>query len=62
MGGCGCKKRSNTQPVGNSTVTVQLTEGTNQPQQQINIMERHVADLVNKIEQINDSLDQPDAE
>ena len=62
MGGCGCKKRNNTQPVGNSTVTVQLTEGTNQPQQQINIMEKHVAELVNKIEQINDSLDQSDAE
>jgi Txe/YoeB family toxin of Txe-Axe toxin-antitoxin module len=55
--GCGCKKRNNTQTVGNSTVTIQLTEGANQIQQQNSLMERQVEELVKKIEEINDTLD-----
>lgn len=62
MGGCGCKKRNNTQPIGNSQVAVQVNEGTNQIQQQVNFVGQHVDELINKIEQINDSLEQPDAE
>lgn len=63
MAGCGCKKRNNNQPnVGSSQVTIQVNEGTNQPQQ-INIMERQVDELIKKIEEISDTLDTtPNAE
>jgi hypothetical protein len=55
--GCGCKKKNNTPQVGNSTVTIQLTEGSNQIQQQTNLMEKQVGELIKKIEEINDTLD-----
>jgi prefoldin subunit 5 len=61
--GCGCKKKNNQPNVGNSQVTIQLTEGGNQIQQQVNLMEQQVNQLVNKIEEINDTLDTtPNAE
>jgi hypothetical protein len=59
--GCGCKKKTN-QSFGNSQVTVQVNEGTNQIQQQVNFVGQHVDELINKIEQINDSLEESDAE
>lgn len=61
--GCGCKKKNNPHPIGNSTVTIQMTEGTNQIQQQSSLMEKQVEQLVKKIEEINDTLDTtPNAE
>jgi Txe/YoeB family toxin of Txe-Axe toxin-antitoxin module len=63
MAGCGCKKKNNQPNVGSSTVTIQLTEGNNQIQQQNSLMERQVEELVKKIEEINDTLDTtPNAE
>jgi TolA-binding protein len=54
--GCGCKKK-NQATTTNSTMTVKLTEGnSNQPVQEINIMEQQVNDLVKKIEEINTEL------
>jgi len=60
--GCGCKKKNNPQPIGNSQVTIQLTEGGNQIQQQVNLMEQQVDQLVKKIDEINDTLDTPISE
>jgi hypothetical protein len=58
MAGCGCKKRNNNQQnVGSSQVTIQLTEGNNQIQQQNSLMDRQVEELVKKIEEIHDTLD-----
>jgi peptidoglycan hydrolase CwlO-like protein len=55
--GCGCKKRN--QPVTDAQVTVQLTEGSSsQPPQQVTIMEQQVNDLVRKIEDINNQIDE----
>lgn len=54
--GCGCKKKN--QPVTQSQVTVQITEGSSsQPPQQVTIMEQQVNDLVKKLEDINTQID-----
>jgi prefoldin subunit 5 len=62
MAGCGCKKKNNQPNVGSSQVTIQLTEGGNQIQQQVNLMEQQVDQLVKKIDEINDTLDTPISE
>jgi|LauGreDrversion4_2_1035121.scaffolds.fasta_scaffold09660_13 hypothetical protein len=59
--GCGCKKRNQTPVVPSSNVV--MTEGTSTTNdvQQINLIDQQqVEQLVKKIEEINNSLDNPE--